>query len=207
MCLLRSVSILIAVMMSAHVAANNDKFSYSAPFFKHEKYVGGEFQPSTRPTHCPDGSKLVVSDFGFFDHERDTDAVSCIYASDQYQLVIEHSWEGDSKISEYSTIDDKRFGPFVSRSKKFDLNVVKEYCDDKIIRYEIYSKNNEIIMVSLHMDGEKSPSVILDVNNPSNSKNISKLSKFTPCNYEKFGIKNKTFNKWLMRDWHPLKNN
>ncbi len=193
-------------MLSVNVVANSDKFSHSEPFFEDEKYEGGEFLSSSPPDHCPDGSKLVIVDFGFLNDEKAIDSVSCFYDSNKHQLVIEHSWERGGKISEYSTIDDKRFGPSISKRKKFNFNVVEEYCDNKVIRSEVYSKNNEIIMISLYTDGESTPSIILDVNNPSNSKNINKISTFIPCDYEKFGIKNKTFQKWLKRDWYPLNN-
>lgn len=198
---------ILASILLADICFSNAEFTVTDPFFNRAAHSAKKELREIKPKQCPDGSEFVVLDFGSTEINRETDIASCLYFDKKNTLTIEHEWIGNTKIREYSTINDIRSGPMIEKPENGSFYLAHEICEGKIIRTEVVTNFGFVSQILLYINSSetKSPDVIVDFLDASKSRNLNLISDFKPCDYKKFKIKNPGFKKWLGRKWYPLK--
>ena len=194
---------LLLILMFISTTVHSVGFSVVEPFFDRKAWEEKMNIRDIKPENCPDGSKFLALDFLPIGAKKMSEIASCFYFDEKNELIIEHVWEEGLKIGEFSLVNDIQVGPEVSKTKNMPY-FISEYCDGALIRTEIVNEANEVLAIFLYLEGAKEPSVVINYIDPNNNKRIDLVEQFEPCDYGKYQIESKAFNKWLNRDWHPL---
>lgn len=196
---------ILAALMVSVAFADTKVFSTDKQFFNRKAYEEGEALRVIKPKKCADGSDFLALDFSPTESskEKESAVATCIYLDKENSLIIEHVWEEGAKVAEFSQINDVMVGPEIIKYAGSPY-IVNEHCEGHLIRSEVLDSLGKPQVILLFNDNSATPSVVIDIENPLNSKNMDLLESFKPCDYSQYGIRNEAFNRWLNRDWFPL---
>lgn len=170
-------------------------FSVEKEFFDRNGWKHGEHVSKTiRPEKCKDGSNFFSLSIG----KTNRSEVTCLYEHDEIALTVQHVWEDEKKVEEYSTVNHKLHGKHIYRAGP-TLYFVSEYCNGELLSTELESEG-KVFAVALYAQDKETPYSVVNFDDFNKSENPYLSDLYKPCVPE-FKVENELFDKWLKRDW------